>query len=279
MGQQNADMGRHAKAWATALLLLATLIGCGSSSSAPDLIDAVRTDPDDSGLAVSYLGGSCDTSASLDVDESSSGVHIVVRTEEPSGGACDAVGHLRIVRARLASPLGDRALSTDRNGRTIRLIPFSGGVLLAPHPVPAGFSTGTEQGATDDGESTAIQSSGPDPGGTELTYSWTLGYYSAGQTADPCLAGHGDLLVTQTKLGQDSPVPLDARKAGTRRVGSAPAEVFDIVSNGITSSRALAWSTKTEQIAVESRSYCAGDVLFDADQLVAVAETLLPFQG
>lgn len=114
-------------------------------------IDSVRTDPDGRGLVAAYTGGACDGPATLEAEEFSDRVEIVVQTEPKPGrsaeDACILIGIGSTVRADLQAPLGDRDVVSG--GRVLDV--YDGSNLIIPTQLPDGFTltseAGTAQGA------------------------------------------------------------------------------------------------------------------------------------
>ena len=263
-----------------ATLMLLPQTGCAAPKtfSTPMNIEAVRTDPDDRGLVVSYIGGSCDSGGHLDVSESPSQVRIGVVIDTPNV-VCAGVGLPKTLSVRLAAPLGTRQLETELGGHPTRLIPFPGVDLLIPASRPAGFTTPREQGSTYTDATAQAASSEARADSLQTTLNWSFTYDSSAptQTAD-CLHSRGVVTVDQTTAASNSMIGDGAVKVGTRQVGTATAQLYRLTLNGAVQSWALVWPTHTGRLSVGSAIECPGDDILGPDQLVDVATSLVPLK-
>ena len=114
-------------------------------------IDSVRTEPDGRALVAAYIGGACDGTATLAVEESDDQVDIEVRIQPLPGRSgpqvCPAIGIGRTLQANLQAPLGDRVVVSD--GRELRV--FDGATLLTPRELPEGMTLTSETGSPQGG--------------------------------------------------------------------------------------------------------------------------------
>lgn len=238
------------------------LSGCGQTQGA-NLIDGVRTDPDQQGLVVSYTGGACDKSAHLKVTETPTRIDadVVVRS---SRGSCTAEGIPRLLSARLDAPVGTRAIWSG--GR--QQIPFDGARLLAPAALPAGFTGLTEMGFADQPSE--------DAGVAKATTTWVTSRFDpAGATVDgPCRPTRGSLEVRLGPASASLARGLD--KVGTAGVKGVEAQVFRGGSTNKPRFWAYGWTAGRGSVVVSSGPRCSGDQILSRSELLQVAESLRP---
>lgn len=263
---------------ATGLLIVLGLAGCGLSSATPlspdqpatvdsQLIEGIRSDPDHRGLVVSYIGGSCDGPARLVLTESKTRIRVRVAVKQkalPRGVVCDAAGHVRTVKARLAQPIGDHTIWAA--GR--RYVPFDGARLLEPSTLPPGF-TGVEESGVSTKSSAAS-------GSVLITTTWATGYFEPRSTSaiNSCLASRGRIEVRIGPVGADHRV--DWTKVGTVKIAAATADLYRDGSAKKPYGWAYLWTNNRSSVEVGNFVGCKGDRLLSRTELLRVAESLRP---
>lgn len=173
------------------------------------------------------------------------------RPPPPSGTAygCTAEGHTRAVTARLASPLGDRAVVEEQFER--RHPVFDGDALAGVGWIPDGWSSRGE---------------GPGFGGEEEG-SWTQRF---GPDRPPAKDGHCTATDADMSLSQQ-PVPAGHRLDGAQdEVRGAPAKYR--TEGGHTAS--VEWVEHGWLYIVYSRSGCVGDTLASKETMLRFARAL-----
>lgn len=248
------------------LLVTGSAVSACSPSAADALdssqIDGLRSDPDQQGLMVSYLGGACDGAAKLVVTEAGTRIEadVVVRR---GSGACPAVGIPRTVAARLSEPIGDRTIWIGGRQQT----PFDGARLLTPATLPSGFGALTEQGFADQPSS--------DPAAAQVTTTWVIRRSDASPvTAEGCPFARGSL---EVRVGPASVQRTGGlTKIGSARIGTANARSYRIGSARKPSGWAYVWTAGGGSVQVLSVAECTGDEVLNRSELLAVAASLRP---
>lgn len=254
--------GRWGAAGLAGLLLLAGCgpAGGGGSRVGANLVDGIRTDPDQRGLVVAYTGGECDGPAHLQVTETAARIDADVVLGRGHGGACGAVGYLRTLTARLEQPVGAREVWSG--GR--RQVPFDGARLLAPTSLPAAFTGVQERG------SAFPATEAPAPSVTTL---WVVTRFDpASRSADgACHPGRGFL---EIHLGPRPARWSRGHQVGTVDVGSRKADLFRSGRAARPTSWALAWTAGRRSVVVQSGGDCEGDQILGRAELLQVARSL-----
>lgn len=263
---------------ATGLLAILALTGCGLSNVTPvspdkpgtadrQWIEGIRSDPDHRGLVVNYIGGSCDGPARLVLTESKTRIDARVAVKEkalPRGVICDAAGHSRIVKARLAQPIGERTIWAA--GR--EYVPFDGARLLEPSTLPPGFT-----GAAESGSSTKSSAAS---GSVVITTTWVIGRSEPRSTSavNACPATRGYIEVKIGPVGADHPV--DWTKVGTVKIAAATADLYRQGTPKKPGGWAYLWTINHSSVEVGNFAGCERDRLLSRTELLRVAESLRP---
>lgn len=257
---------------AVVAMVVLVLSGCfgGSTPAAggsTPAVDGLRTDPDGQGLVASYIGGSCDGSALLVVDEAPTRIDVSVAVKPLLGiDACDSVGHSRTVATRLEQPVGTRAIWSG--GR--QQVPFDGARLLL---VPTADLPADLTGIIESGDA-AKHMSGPDE--AAVTADWHTKYLrSAPATpSSTCTPGRGFLDI---HLGPASRAALTGwTPLATADVGTTKAQLYREGSRRAPTGLAYTWMTHQGSVEVLNQASCRGDRLLSAAELLGVARALRP---
>ena len=225
-------------------------------------VEGVRSDPDQRGLVVSYVGGMCDGPARLEVTETATRIEADVRFEVLGTGACPDMGILRSVGARLDGPIGDRSVRISGE----RYVPFDGATLLTPTRLPADSAGIRETGITPETPAS--------PDGARVTTTWVITRFKPPSDTEPCRAGPGSL---ETRIGTGSAAqPRGLTRIGQANVGQATAILYRSGSATEPDALAYAWDIGRQSIAITSSISCNGDTVLNPRELLDVAESLQP---
>lgn len=240
------------------------------------LIYGLVTDPDQHGLAASYIGGACDGPARLAVTETPSRIEVTVLigADPKSSQGCPAVGYTRTVAARLAQPIGTRPIFSGEH----RQMPFDGSRKLLPSSLPPNFAKTSEQSgsepAPDPRKSTAsIAQASSGVNADDVTTRWTVTYAQPQPASDRCTPTRG---LIQIQVG-----PVDADDfasgwvaAGTVSIAGHQAVLWRAGNANAPTGRAYAWKADRGSVEVIAQVGCQGDRVVDAAELLKVAQSL-----
>lgn len=263
---------------ATGLLAILAFTGCGLSKVTPvspdkpatvdsRLIEGIRSDPDHRGLVVSYIGGSCDGPARLVLTESKTRIDARVAVKQkalPAGTFCDAAGHGRTVKARLAQPIGDRTIWAAGH----EYVPFDGARLLEPSTLPPGFTGFAESGIS--------TKSSAGLGSVVITATWAMERFEPRSTSaiNVCPASRGYIEVKIGPVGSDHPV--DWTKVGTVKIATATADLYRQGTPKKPGGWAYLWTINHSSVEVGNFAGCERDRLLSRTELLRIAESLRP---
>ncbi len=244
------------------LLVQCGLSGCTSVSLSSNVIEGIRSDPDHQGLVVSYVGGLCDGSARLVINETPTRIDatVIVRLRRSD---CPGVGIPSTVAARLGRPIGDRTIWAG--GR--QQIPFDGARLLVPS-LPADYTGLSETGSS--------VGSGSTPADVGVTTTWDTTRFVLRPNTKPDSCEPRPSSV-QIRLG---PATSDRFHPEARirsvAIGSATANLYRIGRSKKASGWAYVWTVDEHSIELTTGTSCDGDQLLSPAELLHIAESLRP---
>lgn len=270
--------GRSLGVLLPAVLLLAGCAGCSAAGSAEStsLIYGLVTDSDRQGLVASYIGGACDGPARLAVTENASRIEVTVNigTDPHGSEACPAVGYSRTVAARLAQPIGTRAIFSG----DYRQVPFDGSRKLLPSVLPLNFAKTSEESGSEpalDPAQSSIPAATPSSGlnAENATTRWAVTYAQPQPAIDRCVPTRG---VIEIQVGPASADDFASgwSAAGTVNIAGHPARLWRAGNASAPTGWAYAWKADRGTVEVMAQAGCQGDRLLDAAELLKVAQSL-----
>jgi hypothetical protein len=259
MAEGYGRLGAAAAALAAASLLLAGCTAASATSLAtmtrsaaatttsPEAITDALVAPDGRLIVVTYTGGGCVVGARLTAKQTRSTVTLVLRQVLSGASICPAdVIEGLTVTVTLPHPLWGRSLIDGSTGRPIPY--FDGRKLLRVTYLPPGFRF-----------SAYVPSPAP------VVTAWEREFASPGQATAPVDVAQ---VRGNTAVGPSWPVTAQVK------VGSRPAALSVLTSNGQVYGRAIAWRAGGYSFVVYTVQVRAGQRLLSATELNRIADGL-----